>query len=100
MTRLYRKGKQVDWGSGWFTTIDEALEHPTKEKIISIMWIRKEEFEKHFEENGIGYRPKNINHYAQANPVVETMIIEEFLMRLEHPIMNRFYNDGSSQYLM
>lgn len=99
--RLYRRGKQLDWGSGWFPTIEEAQNHPTKDRIISIMRIQKEAFDKHFEPNGIGYRPKSPKDFAEANPVIETMTEKKFERRLEHPIISRLYTDGTeSGYLL
>ena len=95
--RLYRKGKPVDMGSGWFPTISEAMEFEKRgkeNKIISIMWIQRDNFKEHFESNGIGYRAINPVHYAKANPITETMTLDKFEEILEHPIISRYYHDG------
>ncbi len=94
--RLYRKGKPVDFGSSWFSTISEAteFEKPNEENIISIMWLKKQLFNKYFEHNGMGYRAKSPKNYALANPVIESMTMDKFEERLHHPIISKFYWDG------
>jgi hypothetical protein len=95
--RLYRKGKPVNFGSSWFPTISEAIEFkkPNEENIISIMWLRNRQlFDQYFEQNGIGYRAKSPQDYALANPVIESMTIEKFEERLQHPIISKIYWDG------
>ena len=98
--RLYRKGKIKDFGSGWFQTIAEAMQYEKNKKennIISILWVRKDDFKRYFEPNGIGFRAKSESDYALANPVVESLTIEEFDRRIEHPILERIYGDGEFQ---
>ena len=92
--RLYRKGKAVDSGSSWFPTIDEAMNWVSESEIISIMWLKQKSFDNHFEPRGIGYRAKSERDYGLANPVVETMTLDEFEDRVHHPIQGRFYWDG------
>ncbi|MBS3099672.1 hypothetical protein J4463_00450 [Candidatus Pacearchaeota archaeon] len=98
MARLYRKGEIVDFGSSWFPTIKEAEIYETERKedenIMSIMWIMRELFNAPFEANGVGYRAKSAEDYALANPTIETMTIDEFMERLEHPMISKLYWDG------
>ncbi|HRZ85147.1 MAG TPA: hypothetical protein P5277_00020 [Candidatus Paceibacterota bacterium] len=95
--RLYRKGKTVDSGSSWFPTIAEAMQfekHGKESNLISVMIISKENFDSNFEANGIGYRAKTSVDYGKSNPVIETMSINEFERRLNHPVLSRLYWDG------
>ena len=58
------------------------------------MRIKRENFVQYFEQRGIGYRAKSRKDYVYANPIIETMTLENFMEKIDHPIINRIYTDG------
>lgn len=97
MVRLYRKGVIKDWGSSWFPTIREATEYDgTEEDIIGIIRLSEKNFKRDFEQNGVGYRPKSKENFADANPVIQYLAIDQLEELIENPITSRFYADAET----